>query len=447
MKRSWAGALLTSCLMHVCLVGTGAWLLARAFAPRSPDTGVVTLPVELEPNIELPRVEAVTHGRSPVASTTPVEHPEELVQLLGGKRSARPELPQRGHGGSRASSAALNLSDRVSPVALSRDTTTLADQSQLQRLATARARLSLDDRRATPNPMQLSFVATGPGTLLERRPPARFDPGRGSALGGEASRAGGAPGSPVPVGDSRDSDEPEVGGERGARSRQALGVSNGAGAPSVRARIITARPPVKRARAAVPANSYGRPNDTVNSSHQVADAVRSLVHAGGLGPANGEGPGGEGAAALTPPGRDGQERQDREGARAAPSGEHEGAGLSLAADTGFARYTQHLLDQIDWGRAFPTWAVARGIGGLTVVALSVDQQGRVIAVSVVRPSGIDEFDRNLVTAIRRDGPYGALPKPLGSSLTVRIAFDATNPAVGRDGPGPGGRGGPSPRGD
>jgi TonB family protein len=444
MKRSWAGALVTSCLMHACLVGTGAWLLAHAFAQRAPVAVGVTLPVELEPNIELPRVEADTHGRSPRASTTPAADPEEPVQPQGGKRAARPELSQRGHGGSRQSSAALNLSDRVSPLSLSRDTTTLADQSQLQRLETARARLSLDDRRATPNPMQLSFVATGPGTLLERRPPARFDPGRGSFLGGEASREGGAPGSPVPVGDSRDSDEPEVGGERGARSRHALGVANGTGAPSVRARIVTARPPVKRARAAVPANTYGRPNDTLNSSHQVADAVRSLVHAGGLGPASSEGPGGERAAAPAPPGRDGLEG---EGARSAPSGEHEGPGLSLAADTGFGRYTQHLLEQIDWERAFPTWAVARGIGGLTVIALSVDHQGRVLAVSVVRPSGIDEFDRNLVTAIRRDGPYGALPKALGSSLTVRIAFDATNPAVGRDGPGPGGRGGPSPSDD
>lgn len=444
MKRSWAGALVTSCLMHVCLVGTGAWLLAHAFAQRTHGVEVATVPVDLEPDIELPRVESMTHARSPRASTTPVDHPEEPVQPQGGKRPARPELPQSGHGGSRSSSAALNLSDRVSPLSLNRDTTTLADQSQLQRLATARARLSLDDRRATPNPMQLSFVATGPGTLLERRPPARFDPGRGSFFGGEASREGGASGSPVPVGDSRDSDEPELGGERGARLRHALGVPNGSGPPNVRARIITARPPVKRARAAVPANTHGRPNDTVNSSHQVADAVRSLVHAGGLGPSTGEGPGGERATAPVAPGRDGQEG---EGARAAPSGEHEGPGLSLAADTGFGRYTAHLLEQIDWERAFPTWAVVRGIGGLTVVALSVDQQGRVLAVSIVRPSGIEEFDRNLVTAIRRDGPYGALPKALGSSLTVRIAFDATNPAVGRDGPGPGGRGGPSPSGD
>lgn len=444
MKRSWAGALVTSCLLHVCLVGTGAWLLAHAFGQRAPVVEVVTLPVELEPDLELPRVDTATYGRSPRPSTTPVDHPDEPVEPSGGKRAARPELPRSGHGGSRISSAALNLSDRVSSLALTRDTTTLADQNQLQRLATARARLSFDDRRATPNPMQLSFVATGPGTLLERRPAARFDPGHGSFFGTEASREGGAPGSPTIAGDTSASEEPEVGGEPGSRPRHALGVPNGKGPPSVRASIVTARPPVKRARAAVPANTYGRPNDTVNSSHQVADAVRSLVHAGGLGPATGEGPGGERAAASTSPGRDGQQG---EGARSAPSGEREGSGLSLAADTGFGRYTQHLLEQIDWERAFPTWAVARGIGGVTVVALSVDHRGQVLSVNVVRPSGIDEFDRNLVAAIRRDGPYGELPKALGSSLTVRIAFDAINPAVGRDGPGPGGRGGRTPSGD
>ena len=437
MKKRWASALLTSCLMHVCLVGTGAWLLTQAFAQRPPVVESVTAPIELEPTLELPRVETLTGGRSHRPSAIPVDHPDEPVAPQGGERPARPELPHAGQGGSRASSAPLNLSDRVSPLSLSRESTTLAQQSQLQRLATARARVSFDDRRATPNPMQLSFVATGPGTLLERRPPARFDPGRGSLHGGQASREGGAPGSPVPIGDERDSAEPDEGGDRGSRPRHALGVPEGAGRPSVRARIITARPPVKRARAAVPANTVGRPNDTVNSSHQVADAVRSLVHAGGLGPRAGEGPGGQPAASPAPPGRDGQRG---EGALAAPSGEHEGTGLSLAADTGFGRYTQHLLEQIDWERAFPTWAVARGIGGLTVVSLTVDQQGRVVSLSIVRPSGIEEFDRNLVTAIRRDGPYGALPTALGSSLTVRIAFDATNPAVGRDGPGPGGRG-------
>jgi len=327
------------------------------------------------------------------------------------------------------------LSDRVASIALSRETTTLAEQSQVQRLATARVRSSFDDRRATPNPMQLSFVATGPGSLLERRPPARFDPASGSAFGGEVSREGGSPGSPAFASEAEAREEPEVGGDPGSQARHAVGVTQGTGTPNLRARVLMARPPVTRARAAVPANAYGRPNDTVNSSHQVADAVRSLIHAGGLGPPGGQGPGGQRAPAL--PGRDGQ---TGEGAHADPSGESEGPGPSLAADTSFGRYTARLLEQIDWERAFPTWAVARGIGGLTVVGLTVDQQGRVLSVGVVRPSGIDEFDRNVVAAIRRDGPYGALPTALGSSLTIRIAFDATNPAVGRDGPGPGGRG-------
>jgi TonB family protein len=436
MKRSWASALLTSCLMHVCMVGIGAWLLSRAFSRETQVVEVVSGPSDPERGIDLPEVESLTHGRVSHPDAARVEQPEEPPELQGGERPARPDLPRAGRGGSaRANLEALNLSDRVLSIALSREATTLARQSQVQRLATARERVSFDDRRATPNPMQLSFVATGPGTLLERRPPARVDPAKGRALGGEASREGGSRGSPTAAGEAHDRDEPEVGGDPGSRARHAVGVSHGTGAPNVRARVLTARPPVKRARAAVPANAYGRPNDTLNSSHQVADAVRSLVHAGGLGPPDGQGPGGQPAPAL--PGRDGQ---SGEGAHAGPSGEVEGPGLSLAADTGFSRYTARLLEQIDWERAFPNWAVARGIGGLTVVGLTVDQQGRVLSVAIIRPSGIDEFDRNLVAAIRRDGPYGALPATLGSSLTVRIAFDATNPAVGRDGPGPGGRG-------
>ena len=436
MKRSWVGALLTSCLMHVCLAGTAAWLLSRAFAQETHVVEVVSGPSDLERGIDLPHVESLTRGRTSPSDTPRLAPPEEPQVPKGGKLAARPDLPRAGRGGSaRAELEALNLSDRVASIALSRETTTLAEQSQVQRLATARVRSSFDDRRATPNPMQLSFVATGPGSLLERRPPARFDPASGSAFGGEVSREGGSPGSPAFASEAEAREEPEVGGDPGSQARHAVGVTQGTGTPNLRARVLMARPPVTRARAAVPANAYGRPNDTVNSSHQVADAVRSLIHAGGLGPPGGQGPGGQRAPAL--PGRDGQ---TGEGAHADPSGESEGPGPSLAADTSFGRYTARLLEQIDWERAFPTWAVARGIGGLTVVGLTVDQQGRVLSVGVVRPSGIDEFDRNVVAAIRRDGPYGALPTALGSSLTIRIAFDATNPAVGRDGPGPGGRG-------
>ena len=209
---------------------------------------------------------------------------------------------------------------------------------------------------------------------------------------------------------------------------------NAAVRPSLSARVVTARPPVKRARAAVPANHRDRPHDTTDSSHKVAGAIRSLVHAGGLGGPIGAGEGGDPAPFA--PGRDGTRGA---GAQASPSGEGHGAGVSLAGDGGLSRYYRRLLDRVDWSRAFPDWAIARGMGGLAIVSLTLGADGSVQAVNIVRPSGIAEFDNNLLAAIRRDGPYGPLPSAAGGRLSVRIAFDATNPVVGREGDGPGGR--------
>jgi outer membrane biosynthesis protein TonB len=48
----------------------------------------------------------------------------------------------------------------------------------------------------------------------------------------------------------------------------------------------------------------------------------------------------------------------------------------------------------------------------------------------LRPSGVDEFDRNCADAIRRAAPFPAIPRELGvSSLTIRAPFAANNPAV------------------
>jgi TonB family protein len=69
----------------------------------------------------------------------------------------------------------------------------------------------------------------------------------------------------------------------------------------------------------------------------------------------------------------------------------------------------------------------------------LDAAGNVSEVSVIRASGIPEFDRNLISAIRRAAPYGRLPEAAGSRLRLHISFDALNPAVGREGPGPGAR--------
>ena len=49
----------------------------------------------------------------------------------------------------------------------------------------------------------------------------------------------------------------------------------------------------------------------------------------------------------------------------------------------------------------------------------------------LRPSGIEEFDRNCASAIRRAGPFEPIPRELARTLTLRVRapFVASSPIV------------------
>ena len=72
------------------------------------------------------------------------------------------------------------------------------------------------------------------------------------------------------------------------------------------------------------------------------------------------------------------------------------------------------------------------------------ESGRIKAVRVVRPSGIAEYDRNVVRNVWQVGAFDPLPAALGREAVVRMSWDSLNPAVGREGPGPGRRGAVAP---
>jgi TonB family protein len=86
------------------------------------------------------------------------------------------------------------------------------------------------------------------------------------------------------------------------------------------------------------------------------------------------------------------------------------------------------------------WARAEGRGGVAVIGVTISSEGAVHDLRIVRGSGIPEFDMKVARALERASPYGPLPRALRrTGLTLQIAFDAMNPAVGRSGPGPGRR--------
>lgn len=439
-SRSGALSFGASLALHALVIAGGAWVITRSLS-TAPPAKTVEAPelVEVEPSddgIELPAMSVAGLGGEPDPDAEPRE---QAVAGGGSEREARPDMLRVGRGGTdHSTQRALNLADSVDGLSLDRDPINRLDRSQVQRLRTARLRRSLDDRRATPNPMELSFLATGRGTLAERRPAARTNPSRGTLDGTVAASLGTTLGGP----ETEDGLGPEAdaGGatEGSERDRAGAGVPGADHGKDYRrsAAVMLARPLVPRARAAVPAPARGRPNDTLDSSQEVASAVQSLIHASTAGGPKGAGPGGQNG-----PGAAGSGGPSGSGSRSAQNGYGPGA-LRSAGDPRLVGYFRGVERQVRpfWRDAFPDWAISEGRSGLATIAFTIHKNGNVSGVRVARGSGVPEYDQNLVRAVQRAAPFPPPPAALGPGpLELKMTFDALNPAVGREGPGRGAR--------
>ncbi len=422
------GAVIASAALHAVILGAGAWFWQES----RPDSAEPASPIEVTTEevadgLDLPPMFlGGTEQPDPDAKTRP-----EPVTTGGGQDEPRPDTRRAGRGGDDGERA-LNLADNIDGLTLDRDDINDLTRSQAHRLKTSRLRQSWDDRRATPNPMQLSFLASGQGARQERRRPSRYDPSRGVLFGSEAASEGSRLGG---FAAELGGDENRPGGARVGSARQRDGAGVRDGAPDRRfhrsARVTLARASVPRARAAVPANRRARPHDTTDSSQEVANAVRSLVHASSAGGRKRTGAGGK-----TGPGAPGNAGKKGPGSRSKAAGAGGGPRRASGLDPRLWRYLRALKRQVDpyWENAFPDWAIEEGRGGLAIVSLTVTRTGHATSVKVVRTSGIKEFDDNLLAAVLRASPFGPLPPKLGKSqLSVNITFDALNPAVGRRG--------------
>lgn len=421
-------------LLHASLLSGGAWLLARSLSgsPTPPAAKPVPTAVELEADVALPEVAALGPEAAEPSSLPP---PLEVTQ--GGRHAPRPDLDTPGRGGERTSAEqATNLTSSIDPIALERDPETERDRSQVSRLRTARFRESREDRRATPTPMELTFLATGAGHVRARRAFSASDPARGIVSGTEASTPGTKVGG---QGATTTGAEPDaaVGGPVAGSDAARLGQ----GAPDGRdaqefhaaARVLFARPLVPAARASVPAEFQGRPNDSVDSNQEVAAKVSSLLHASSAGGEVGPGVGGERGGSA--PGAFGTSGM---GSRSSPSGS--AFGKDFADDPGFSGYSRALRSQLSrvLAKAFPDWAIEQGRGGHVIFDMTLNAAGKPTGVRLVRPSGVGEYDDNVLRAVRAVSSFGRLPQGFGAPAQFRVSWDALNPVVGREGPGPGG---------
>lgn len=437
MARRLVGssAFATSIVAHGLLLATGALLLSHSLTRNTTRLVKVPAPVASEVEVDLPAFGFSLAEPDRDSPTPPSAEPTPPTRG-GGALERHSDTERAGHGGSRtAEQAATNLASSIDPITLETDQLTHLDRSQVSRLRTAQERRSWEDHRSTPNPMQLTFLATGPGAVRERRFVGAST--QGSIAGATPTAQGGVIGTDgndaeAGVASAQGSDQA---GERDPHTQQGAATAAKSAARGNGAEVLLARPWVMRARPALPTEIRERPNDTADSSEAVASRVAALIHASTVGGPQGPGYGGEPVGGL--PGRGGDAGM---GSRAPASGF--GPGPDALNDPGIQGYIAGLKQRVDdqLKRAFPDWAIEAGKSGHVIFELAVLADGRVEHVRLVRPSGIDEYDGNVMNGVRKIPSFGPLPKALGQRALITMSYDSLNHVIGREGPGPGGYG-------
>ena len=354
----------------------------------------------------------------------------------GGATVARVDTGTLGRGGQATGTAATNLAAMDEDLSLSPDPTSRLERDQHQRLKTATFRTTHEDRRATTHPMEVTFLATGKGEHEERRPNAPSDPSRGSLASPlPASVLGGHAG-------TREADDVEgpgatVGAARPGQlvASPGVGVRDGrAGTTrSAAARIAQGRPAVAEGPPTITAAFKGRPNDTIDSDQEVASIVQSQVHASYAGGLAGAGRGGSDGPASDP-GAGGAKGRGSIG-HVLGSGDGEVFDW-YTSDPMLMPYFRKIHAKVDplWKDAFPKSAMLELKQGTVILEFTIASDGTaLVSWPPVRPSGIDEFDRNCAEALRRASPFEPIPSALRAagrtSLKIRAPFVAKNPIV------------------
>jgi TonB family protein len=362
-----------------------------------------------------------------------IELPPIVIPPSGGETVPRPDTQGAGNGGQTAAETAENLADRQDERSLTTAIPNRFDRSQVQRINSGRERASREDWRASREPMELTFLASGrTAQRHERREVAVHDPAMGARWSGQAAHAGGALGAPpVPAGVT-EKPRPEGGTLQGAED-DTLGVGVRDGVPGKDARdqaaVALARPLVTQSTPSIPADTKDKPQDRVDSEQEVAPAPQSIVQATTAGGTAGQGTGGQTGPTTTP----GSGGQTGAGSDARPNGDGRGPDLAqLARDARRNDYLRRVVARIRphfSTKLMPKWAIAEGRGGLAIVSFVIQRDGSVTGVRVSRSSTIPEYDENCRQVILKAGPFDPLPPELGSSLPWSMPFTSQNPAV------------------
>ena len=415
-----------SLALHTSALAVGLVAASSSSKQRieSPDSPKTKRPGDA---LDLPGVTEVTlFGESAAPA---VAEPEPTR----GATTAHLDMARGGHGGDVAADrVATNFADKNDNLSRTTDMRSHQVYDQVQRLRTGDARQSWEDRRSTLAPMELTFLATGKGTFDDRRPVAATNP----SLGARPTRLAVAEG-----GIANGSSRPERGDEPYARETPSqagmpapiLGQGVRASEPGHEHResaaIASVRPLVPQAPPAVQAPGPGRPHDTTDTEQQVSDTLNSIVHASTMGGATGSGRGGSGGGGT--PGFGGS---NDDGSRTRALGPLEGDGFDInTRDPRLSPYFRRIRSKIEphTANAFPREAALELKQGTVIVTFTVRADGGTqVQWPPLRPSGIDEFDKNIADAVRKAAPFPPIPPELGrGSLTIRFPYTVKNPIV------------------
>jgi TonB family protein len=424
-------ALVGSVIAHLAVVGGAGFIAYRSLAHKEAREALrkAAEPPPMVYALELPSMsegtlladrDVVPEGTTPTA--------------FGGATVARVDTGSPGKGGDPSGARATNLAAMDDHMRLDTDLLSRLDRDQIQRLKTAAHRTTHEDRRSANEPMELTFLATGKGERAERRPDSPTDPSRGSLASPAAAVLGGHPGSAAMADDG-------AGVSAGSSRAGQLFGSPGVGVRDARegedhhrsARVAHARPAVTEAPPTIPGIWNGRPNDTIDSDQEVTNAVRSLIQASTAGGNGGEGRGG--TVGPTDPGAGGGPVGRASVSRALGSGDGDLVDWNTD-DPMLVPYLRNIHAKVNplWANAFPKSAMAELKQGTVIFEFTIAADGSAkVTWPPVRPSGIDEFDRNCADAIRRASPFDPLPAPLReagrTTLKIRAPFTAKNPII------------------
>ncbi len=365
----------------------------------------------------------------------------------GGHRSAQNiDARDRGQGGdATGAEQGILLMQRDEGIVLFDSPLNNLVAMQSQRIRTARDRATLERRRATPNPHDAVFLASGDGTHRERRPVSAEDPTQGARRAPVASVNGALPSVARTGAASREHGAAE-GGERprvpaqasasatesGSQASPGTGILGGSGTRhSVRADVAHARPSIDEGPAATQSDRLSpRVRDDQSAELLAGDLMQSWVESTDrTAPRVGSGRGGTGGGGS--PGVGGGQR---EGGRATTHGP--GDGRYAALDTSDSRY-RHWFTQnrrrVHDALRFPRERALAMDQGVSIYDVRVRRDGTLArAPRLVRTSGYDDLDRAALAAIRAATPFSPLPDDLAPDLDMlplRLPIEFSNPMV------------------